>query len=139
MSATFAERQFAQTQGVAVIEWVQPRRMLGRAGSVSAVEFEYTRVDAVGRLSGTGETVSVPVDMVLKAVGQNFQAGGELPEINNGRIVADVDYATSLPGVWAGGDCVGTAADLTVQAVEDGKRAARAIDGVLTRQRIARG
>ena len=29
------------------------------------------------------------------------------------------------------GDCIGTATDLTVQAVEDGKRAARAIDRAL--------
>ena len=39
--------------------------------------------------------------------------------------MVNADYATSLPGVWAGGDCVGSGIDLTVQAVEDGKRAAR--------------
>jgi glutamate synthase (NADPH/NADH) small chain len=44
-----------------------------------------------------------------------------------------------LPGVWAGGDCIGTATDLTVQAVEDGKRAARAIDRALVAQSVARG
>ena len=51
----------------------------------------------------------------------------------------DADHATSLPGVWAGGDCIGSGVDLTVQAVEDGKRAARAIDRTLAAQTASRG
>ena len=51
--------------------------------------------------------------------------------------VVNVDYQTSLPGVWAGGDCVDSRHDLTVQAVEDGKRAAASIDRTL-RQCAAR-
>jgi glutamate synthase (NADPH/NADH) small chain len=137
MSATIAEREFAQTQGVALVEWVQPRRIVGRDGGVAAVEFEYTRLDAGGRLSGTGEMLTIAADMVLKAVGQAFAGTGQLPETSKGRIVVDTNYATSLPGVWAGGDCVGTAADLTVQAVEDGKRAARAIDLALMAKQLA--
>ena len=39
--------------------------------------------------------------------------------------------ATSLPGVWAGGDCVAGGQDLTVSAVEDGKQAARSIIAAL--------
>ena len=128
MSATFAEREFAQTQGVNLVEWVQPRRVLGANGSADAVEFEYTKLDAQSRLTGTGETVTLPADLVLKAVGQALSVPAEMPQIAQGRIVVNVDFATSLPGVWAGGDCVGTAVDLTVQAVEDGKRAARSID-----------
>ena len=134
MSATFAEREFAQTQGVNLIEWVQPRRMLGVNGSVGAVEFEYTRLDTGGRLAGSGETLTLSADLVLKAVGQALAAPSETPQIEKGRIVVNENYATSLPGVWAGGDCVGSAVDLTVQAVEDGKRAARSIDQAL-RQR----
>jgi glutamate synthase (NADPH/NADH) small chain len=136
MSATGAEREFAQTQGVTIREWLQPRRFLGSDGAVSAVEFEYTRSDAQGRLAGTGETTTLPADLVLKAVGQVFALAGEVPEVRKGRIVVDVDFATSLPGVWAGGDCIGSAIDLTVQAVEDGKRAARAIDRALMQQQI---
>lgn len=131
MSATFAEREFAQTQGVNLIERVQPRRILGAGGKVQAVEFEYTRVDADGRFVGIGETVVVAADMVLKAVGQALSAPEAEPKTEGGRIVVDDDYSTSLPGVWAGGDCIGTSVDLTVQAVEDGKRAARSIDRAL--------
>ena len=138
MSATFAEREFAQTQGVSLIEWVQPRHMLGANGSVGAVEFEYTRLDADNRLVGTGETLTIPADLVLKAVGQTLAAPVETPHIEKGRIVVNADYATSLPGVWAGGDCVGTAVDLTVQAVEDGKRAARSIDEAIRMKSVSK-
>ena len=131
MSATVAEREFAQTEGVNLIQWVQPRCFVGADGKVAAVEFEYTRLDAQGRLSGSGEMLTIPADMVLKAVGQAFAGAGEMPEVKKGRIVVDVGNATSLPGVWAGGDCIFSAIDLTVQAVEDGKQAALAIGRAL--------
>jgi glutamate synthase (NADPH/NADH) small chain len=133
MSATFAEREFAQTQGVNVVEWIQPRHFVGSDGKVAAVEFEHTALDGQNRLIGTGELLSMPADLVLKAVGQVLAAPGESVKIENGRIAIDAGYATSIPGVWAGGDCVGSATDLTVQAVEDGKRAARSIDAAVRR------
>jgi glutamate synthase (NADPH/NADH) small chain len=72
--------------------------------------------------------------MVLKAVGQVFvpdklhaDAGIAL---EGGRIVVDADRQTSMPGVYAGGDCV-AGIDLTVAAVQDGKLAAEAIHRAL--------
>jgi len=50
--------------------------------------------------------------------------------MQDGKIAVDAQRHTSLPGVWAGGDCV-SGLDLTVQAVQDGKVAAHAIDGWL--------
>ncbi|MBL8299861.1 MAG: NAD(P)-dependent oxidoreductase [Rhodanobacteraceae bacterium] len=132
MSATWAEQEFAKTQGVAVIEWAQPRRILGE-GAVSAIEFEYTQLDETGRLLGSGDYFTLAADSVLKAIGQSLLApradgdGSNLIETRNGRIVVNAEFETSVPGVWAGGDCVGGKVDLTVQAVEDGKRAARSI------------
>ena len=52
-------------------------------------------------------------------------------EIQDGRIVADEDRATSVPGIYAGGDCIAGGEDLTVAAVQDGKLAAHAIDKYL--------
>lgn len=132
MSATWAEQEFAKTQGVAVIEWAQPRRILGD-GAVSAIEFEYTQLDDDGRLLGSGDHFTLAADSVLKAIGQSLLAprangdGSAVIETRNGRIVVNAEFETSVRGVWAGGDCVGSKVDLTVQAVEDGKRAARAI------------
>ena len=51
------------------------------------------------------ETFNVSADMVLKAVGQKF-AGLEGPAVQNSRIAVDASFQTSLPGVFAGGDCV---------------------------------
>ena len=130
MSATWAEQEFAKTQGVSVIEWAQPRRILGRDGAVAAVEFEHTQLNAQGRLLGTGDLLTVPADSVLKAIGQVLltqDSASHIIDIRNGRIVVNAEFETSVRGVWAGGDCVGGQVDLTVQAVEDGKRAARAM------------
>jgi glutamate synthase (NADPH/NADH) small chain len=72
---------------------------------------------------------------VFKAVGQNYNdkvlQSGENPEIENGRIRVDEEGRTSLPGVWAGGDCV-AGRDLTVVAVQNGKLAAESINRELS-------
>jgi hypothetical protein len=96
--------------------------------TVTGVEFARTKLDAAGRLTRTGETFMLEADMVLKAIGQSFVSDpvGEALALHDGRIVVDADRRTSLPGVHAGGDCV-PGADLTVSAVQDGKRAAAAI------------
>ena len=51
--------------------------------------------------------------------------------MQSGKIVTDDHRKTSLPGIWAGGDCVYGSDDLTVTAVQDGKIAAIAIDKYL--------
>jgi dihydropyrimidine dehydrogenase (NAD+) subunit PreT len=55
----------------------------------------------------------------------------ELLELRQERIAVDAERRTSLPGVWAGGDCVYGGEDLTVSAVQDGKLAALSIDRAL--------
>ncbi len=47
------------------------------------------------------------------------------------RIFVDEQLRTSIPGVYAGGDCVSLGQDLTVQAVQHGKRAAEAMHAQL--------
>jgi dihydropyrimidine dehydrogenase (NAD+) subunit PreT len=51
--------------------------------------------------------------------------------LEKGRIKVDAERRTSVPGIWAGGDCVVGGQDLTVAAVEDGKQAALSIDRAL--------
>ena len=133
MNASRYEQEFAQVRGVAVRYWSSPRRLLTRDGRVRAVEFETTRSANDGRLEGTGQTFVLDADVVFKAIGQKVlweRVGGtaELVDVNQDRIVVDEERKTSLPGVWAGGDCVHGGADLTVCAVQDGKLAALSID-----------
>ena len=149
MSATGKEQQWAQSNGVRIKYWAQPRRLIGWSGNgaepaVKEVEFEYTQLDDQGRLTGTGDTFTLLADQVFKAVGQMFvptaiegDGSSELLEMVYGRIAVNEDRQTSLPDVFAGGDCV-AGLDLTVQAVQDGKLAARAIDRRL-RARPAQG
>lgn len=132
MGASRYEQELAQTDGVLIRHWLRPRRLLGEAGRLKGVELEYTR-EAQGRLVGTGDTLALPCDQLFKAIGQVFvptdlDGSGEILELEGGRIAVDAERRTSLPGVWAGGDCVLGGRDLTVTAVEDGKRAALSID-----------
>ncbi|MBB5443757.1 MULTISPECIES: NAD(P)-dependent oxidoreductase [unclassified Paraburkholderia] len=128
MSATWAEREFAQKQGVTLVTHAKPVRLIGSDGSVTGVEFERA---ANGR--GT-ERFTVEADMVLKAIGQTLVSIGldhELLTFDQSRIAVDADMRTSLDKVWAGGDCTASCGlDLTVQAVQDGKLAAASIDAV---------
>jgi glutamate synthase (NADPH/NADH) small chain len=72
---------------------------------------------------------------VFKAIGQAFLPA-DIAEsgirLAGGRIAVDAERRTSVPGIWAGGDCIAGGQDLTVAAVEDGKVAAEAIHRHLT-------
>lgn len=135
MGATVEEQAFARDQGVVIVHWASPQRVLLQDGKLAAIEFEYQTPDASGKPVGSGEMLRLDADMVLKAIGQSLPvepiADAPAPALARGRIVVDGDFRTSVAGVWAGGDCVGGKLDLTVQAVQDGKRAAQSIDQAL--------
>ncbi len=128
MGATDHEQHFAQTNGVRIKHWLRPVRLDGRAGAVTAAVFASVGQGDGDSLVDTGDEQIIPCDMVFKAVGQTFVPLTEDgPELAAGRITVGPNGQTSLPDVWAGGDCV-AGEDLTVQAVQDGKLAARAMD-----------
>jgi glutamate synthase (NADPH/NADH) small chain len=136
MNASRYEQEFAQVRGVMVRYWSSPQRLLTQDGRVRAVEFETTRIANSGRLEGTGQTFVLDADVVFKAIGQKvlwerLAETAEIVDVKQDRIVVDEERKTSLPGVWAGGDCVYGGADLTVSAVQDGKLAALSIDRFL--------
>lgn len=134
MGASAYEQEVAQTRGVLIRPNLRPVRIEQDGGDVSGVVFEYTTTRD-GMLAGTGEMVTIPADQVLVAIGQTLLArdlAGAGLALEKGRIAVDATRKTALPGVWAGGDCVAGGLDLTVAAVEDGKRAARSIHDFLT-------
>jgi glutamate synthase (NADPH/NADH) small chain len=136
MKASLWEQDLAKTRGVRIMHWARPLRVLtDAAGHVHAVALERTREDA-GRLVGTGEVIMLPADMVFKAIGQTFEPGplngsGQEIRLEGGRIAIDEERRTSMPGVWAGGDCAAGGEDLTVAAAQDGKVAAESINRAL--------
>ncbi len=134
MSASRAEQEWAQTNGVVLHHWMAPVEIVGQDGHVSAVRFaEQALVD--GQLQASGREVTWEADMVFKAIGQ--QLGNPVLarvglKLENGRLAADANGQTSLDDVWAGGDCRAGGLDLTVEAVAHGKQSALAIHAQLS-------
>jgi dihydropyrimidine dehydrogenase (NAD+) subunit PreT len=130
MGATWAEREFAQTQGVTIVTHAKPVRLVDAEGQVAGVEFE----------SAEGGRFVIEADMVLKAIGQVLDSEGlaaDLLTLDGSRLAVDSCGRTSLDNVWAGGDCAASGGlDLTVQAVQDGKIAAESIDTFLAASAI---
>jgi len=72
----------------------------------------------------------IAADQVVKAIGQEKASLVSRLNLKTSKGYVDVDehFQTSLPGVYAGGDCIrARGAASTVMAVQDGKLAARAI------------
>ena len=127
MNASGYEQDLAASNGVIIRHWLAPKRILGKDGTVAGIELEYTALRD-GKLVGTGETGVIAADQVMKAIGQTFAASGlGRLRMESGKIAVDAEGRTSIEGVWAGGDCVGTGQDLTVSAVAQGRDAAESI------------
>jgi glutamate synthase (NADPH/NADH) small chain len=143
MGASQAEQDWAQTHGITIHHWLVPEALLpgsgANAGHVAAVRFA-RQVLTDGQLQPTGIHETLAADMVLKAIGQKLD-GTLLTDcgltLRDGRVVADDDGRTGVPGLYAGGDCRLGGRDLTVEAVEDGKRAAHAIHAAIHAQLMA--
>jgi glutamate synthase (NADPH/NADH) small chain len=131
MRATAWEQELAQINGVVIKTYAEPRRIDGD-GHAEAIVFMRTRLED-GRIVPEGSTFSLPADLILKAVGQKLAAADLAGlRLENGKIAIDGAYRTGLDGVFAGGDCVASGEDLTVQSVQDGKLAAQSIHSYLT-------
>ena len=118
--------------------WASPVKLLV-SDRITGIEFERTELDANGKLQSTGNTWSLSADIVFKAVGQAvardvFGDAADSFEQKGGKLLVGDDRKTSLPDVWAGGDCIYDSDDLTVTAVQDGKVAANSIHRCLRLQ-----
>ena len=132
MKASGFEQELAQTRGVKIKHWVAPKKVVLKGGKAVGLVCEYTKL-VKGKLTGTGETLELPADMIFKAIGQSYvdTVKGALA-LEGGRIRIDGEKRTSVVGIWAGGDCAAGGKDLTVAAVDDGRRAAISIHEFLS-------
>jgi len=143
MSATDHEQEIAKANGVRMITWAQPDEiLLNEQGQVAGMRFAKTQEQA-GQLTATGDTFEIAGNAIFKAIGQGF-AGESLRDATAAELARDGErihvnemFQTSLPNVYAGGDCVKPGQDLTVQAVQHGKLAAHAIHQSLAAQQEA--
>ncbi|WP_435016134.1 NAD(P)-dependent oxidoreductase [Tundrisphaera sp. TA3] len=122
MPAFAFEYDLAKRDGVRFAWNVRPVRFVGEGGSVRGVEFA----------SPDGSTSILPADLVVKAFGQEplRDLVAALPGLahREGRIVAaPATGQTSIPGLFAGGDCLRRGGEV-VDAVRDGRDAALGID-----------
>jgi dihydropyrimidine dehydrogenase (NAD+) subunit PreT len=133
MPASPYEQDVAQVRGVLIRENLMPVAVESQNGTVSGVTFEHTRSKG-GKFVGTGERITLATDQVLTAIGQMLTTA-DLSDtglvFEKGRVAVDGERRTSIPGVWAGGDCIADGSDLTVVAVADGKKAAASIIAAL--------
>jgi dihydropyrimidine dehydrogenase (NAD+) subunit PreT len=137
MNASEFEQELALKNGVIIRHWLQPRALTrNEHGEVCGITLDYT-VMTDGRLVTSGESITLASDQVFKAIGQT-PAEAILTEagiaLSKGRINVDEEGRTSIPGIWAGGDCIADGEDLTVAAVQDGKLAAESIHRTLMQQ-----
>jgi len=130
---TQVELDIAKLDGCEIIWLAAPKEIKGN-GKVEQLVcsvMELGEPDASGRRSpvDTGKTFTLEVDMVIKAAGQMpFESLVSNYNIENksGKIAVKDNAATSIKGVFAGGDAVNGGKEV-VDAVQAGKDGAKAI------------
>jgi glutamate synthase (NADPH/NADH) small chain len=131
MSAFAFEYEHAKQEGVKFLWHVMPTGLKG-SGAVEALELARLEMTSDGSLvPKAGEEFSLPVDLIVLAIGQathaEFLDGADgkpsTVKLERGRIVIDrATGQTSNPKYFAGGDCTNGGREV-VDAVADGKRA----------------
>ncbi len=143
MPARYEEIEHAMEEGVQFEYLASPIEIKGntegRVTSIICQKYELGDPDESGRRSPIpipGEVFEIPVDTVIMAIGQGPnplvpQTTPDLKINKWGNIMADAETgATSMKGVYAGGDVV-TGAATVILAMGAGKSAAQAIDEYL--------
>lgn len=133
MPCTEAELNIAKLDGCNILWLAAPKALLGTNGQVQQLVCEQMYLPATSgeraMPMATGQTITLPVDMVIKATGQlpfeQLVRDNALPD-NNGRLITDAAGITGAAGVFAGGDCVNGGKEV-VDAVQAGKNGAQAI------------
>jgi glutamate synthase (NADPH/NADH) small chain len=140
LPACAAEIHEAELEGVRFVFLASPVEIVGSDGVARAVRCQRMALgapDDSGRASAvpTGEELVISADQVILALGSRVDmwlndAAPDLTVDAAGQPVVRPDGATSLHGVYAGGDLVRGSATV-VEALADGMRAAEAIDRAL--------
>lgn len=141
------EVEEALREGIEIHPSRGPKRILGAGGRVTGLEtLVCTSVfDEDGRFNPRFQPASEEVmaaDTVILAIGQQVDLSGLRPEdgievTRRGTIAVDPEtLATSVPGVYAGGDAAFGPRNV-IAAIADGRRAAAAIDRQLGGRRRA--
>jgi len=131
MPAFKYEYNLAKSDAVKFIWHTGPKRIIASNGKVSGLECYKVKItnDKLEPLSNSEHVIAC--DMVVKALGQDglYDLYKSIPNLNveGKRVVINLKTgATSVQGLFAGGDCINGGGEV-VDAVEHGKIAARGI------------
>ncbi len=147
MPARIEEIENAEEEGIKLQLLTNPARILGDdrfcVRAMECVRMQLGEPDSSGRrrpVEIPGSLFTMDVDTVIVAVGQGanpmLTTRVDGLELNKWGNIATFDEcgATSIPGVWAGGD-ITTGASTVISAMGAGKRAALGIHQWLTEKR----
>ncbi len=133
MPASHEEIQDAIEEGVIIRPLTLPVKIA--KGQIVCVDVRSKEIDANGR--GVPEPIwgsehSLPFDVLIMAIGQTADAESiKLEESRKGMVYVDRDtLATSIKGVFAGGDAV-TGPSSIIEAIAQGRQASESIDRYL--------
>jgi len=134
----------ALQEGVVITCLTQPIEIIknkkGAVKAVSCLRMGLGSFDASGRrrpLAQSQEPLTIEADQVIMAIGQRLDMTGLMGNVklmlNDRKFVAvdPVTGATSIPGIFAGGDCADGPSSV-VEAIAAGEKAAVGIDFHLT-------
>jgi glutamate synthase (NADPH/NADH) small chain len=134
MSGYVHEHEAGTLEGAKYAWQTQP---IGFSGAGSVKKMRAVKLDDDKKVVA-GSEHDIDAELVLLAIGQAKlgELVAHLPgmKLEKGRIVVDENGFTGRPKVWSGGDCANGGKEV-VNAVAEGKRAARAID----RQLMSKG
>lgn len=137
------EYELAKSDGCSFMFHTAPVAVEGKGGHVTGLKLARTRVNDKGRVEVVpGSEFVEPFDMVIKALGQEPQSGlltKQFPKLKlgkDGTVERSSDTGqTSLKHVFAGGDCANGGREV-VNAVAEGKKAARGIHAFITKEKV---
>ncbi len=142
MPAREEEVRYAEEEGVNFMFLTSPLEIIGNESveKVECIKMELGEPDESGRrkpVPKKGSEFFVEGDVVISAIGQQPDLSSLPDEIKKEELIS-VDEntgATSLPGVFAGGDVV-SGPSIVIEGVAWGRKVAKAIDAYLHSKKI---
>jgi len=148
LPARLEEIRHAKEEGVIFKFLMAPKEIYNKDGYVAGMQFEIMELgepDESGRRKPvpTGKTMDLDVDTVVVALGTGPNPTIQTSMLNDnmdletnpkGYIIIDAESgATSIDGIYAGGDVAPTGSSTAINAMGAGKRAAKAINDYLAK------
>ncbi len=145
MPADLIEIEEAEEEGVIFKNLTNPLEILtdenGHVTKVHLQCMELGEPDSSGRRRPVpieGKTETIDIDTMILAIGQAVDASVfDVDKTRKNAIAYDPDtFMTSIPGVFAGGDCGNDKISIAVEAIADARKAADVIDSYLNGETI---